>query len=72
MFRERGRRDKERTRNIDVREKHPSIASRMRPYQRPEPAAEACAPTGIQTRELSLCGTAPHPSSHTGWGPAMV
>ena len=52
--------EKERDRNMDVREAHQSVAS--------EPATQACALTGNQTGDISLCRTIPNQLSHTGQG----
>ena len=66
LFLERGKRkEKERERNIDVREKHQSVASCTCP-DRPgtEPSTQACALTGNWTSDLLLCGTS-NQLSHT-------
>ena len=52
----RERREKERETDIDVREKHGSVASRM-PQTETEPVTQACALTGDGTSDLSLCRT---------------
>ena len=66
LFLERGEgREEEKERNVDVREKHGSVASRTHPAGT-EPAPQANALTGNQTGDLSLCGTTPNPLSHSG------
>ena len=66
LFLERGeRREKERERNTDVREKHQSVAS-CTCHDQIKPPAQACALTGNQTNNLSLCGKTRNQLSHTG------
>ena len=55
-------------RNINVREKYQSAASRTRPDQGPNPATQVGALTGNQTSDLSLCRMMPNQSSHTSQG----
>ena len=56
-------REKERERNIDVREKHQSGASHKRPDQGPN---LQCALTRNRTGDLLLCSMMPNQLSHTG------
>ena len=61
IFRERGGRKKERERNIDR-------LSLVHIPTRTEPATQARALTGNQTRDLLLCRMTLNPLSHTGQG----
>ena len=59
LFLERGEgMKKERERDIDVWEKHQSVASCTRPDQ-DQAATQACALTGNRTSDLLLCGECP-------------
>ena len=53
-------REKERKGNINVQDRHQSVASHMPPTGT-WPTTPACAPTGIQTNNLSICRTMPNP-----------
>ena len=67
LFLERGKgRGDERERNIDVREKHRSVASCVHPDQ--GPVTWVCVLTGNQTGGFSVCGMTPNQLSHTGKG----
>ena len=69
LFLERGEeREKDRERNIYVREKHPSVASHMCARLGTEPLTQACALTRHPTGDLLLCGTMHGQLSHTGQG----
>ena len=57
-------REKERQRNIDVRDKHGSMASPYVPRPGPEPATQARALTRNQTTDLSLCGMMANSEPH--------
>ena len=63
------RREKERERNIDVREEHQLVASYSCPQVGTEPMTQARALTrNHRTSDLLLCGTTPNQLSHTGPG----
>ena len=61
--------EKERERNMGVREKHSFIASCSHPKWGTKPATQACALTGDLSGDLLLCGTMPNQLSQTGQGP---
>ena len=67
IFRDREGRQKERERNIDVREKHWSVASHMCPNQ-DKPTTQASTMTRNWNRNLLVCGTLPNHLSHTSQG----
>ena len=60
-------REKKRERNINVW----SVASRTPPTG-DQPATQACAPTGNQTSDLSVCRSVLNLLSHTGHGPISL
>ena len=72
LFLERGkRREKERERNIDVRETSISCLSHA-PQLGTWSTAQACATTGNCTSDLSVCRPALNPLSHTSQGPTHL
>ena len=60
IFRARGRKGEERKGNIDVQEKHRSVAFRTFSDK-----TQACALTGNGNGHLSVSGMTPNPLSHT-------
>ena len=66
--RERGREGKQKKRNIDVKDKHWLVAFHTCSDGVAKCATKACAMTGNQTRNLSVCATMPNQLNHTGQG----
>ena len=73
LFLERGQgREKDRERNIEVREKHQSVCHSHAPPTRDLVATQACALTENWTGDLLLCRMTPNLLSHTGQDRCIV